>query len=239
MLRITDGGPMVFSKHYGRAARRLATAAALAFSGLGSALAQPPDEIKVWTTVGSDGTVDEADVGKVFFNDSVVQSGQAPVGNQPASDLLEPATDESPASQRTAILPPQTESVVIRYNVAPVDGLLFPPHEACQPGQSGPGVQLVLRYLAAGPSAQVVAKLIEVDLATGLASIRMTFNSSSPDIPAASGYQVQRVAECCPGWRFDFEGKGYYIEATLTRSAFVVSAAGIQMIKIENDSCFG
>ena len=227
---------MVFSKHYGRAARRLATAAALAFSGLGSALAQVPDEIKVWTTVGSDGTVDEADVGKVFFNESVVQSGQAPVGNQPTSDLLEPAVP-----QRTAILPPQTESAVIRYNVMPVDGLLFPPRVACQPqpGSSTPGVQLVLRYLAAGPSARVVAKLIEVDLATGLATPMMTFDSKMPQFPAASGYQVQAVGQCCPAWRFDFEGKGYYIEVTLIRSAFVVSAAGIQMIKIENDHCPG
>jgi hypothetical protein len=222
---------MIFSKHYGRAACRLATAAALAFSALGSALAQAPDESKVWTTVGSDGTVDGADVGKVFFNRSVVQSGQAPVGNQPTSDLLEPATDESPVPQRTAILPPKTESAVIRYNVTPVDGLFAP--LVGHPG--APGVQLVLRYLAAGPSAQVVAKLIEVDLATGMENVLLTFNSSA--FNPATGYHVERVRDC--DRPFDFERRGYYIEAILTRSAFVVSAAGIQMIKIENDPCPG
>jgi hypothetical protein len=46
------------------------------------------DEDKFWTTVGSSGTVDEADVGKVFLDGSVVQMGRVlvpePAAKSPA-----------------------------------------------------------------------------------------------------------------------------------------------------------
>jgi hypothetical protein len=191
-----------------------------AFSG---AQAQTPDRNRLWTTVGSGGTLDEADVKKVFFDRSIVQTGQAlgPVGG---------------VSTPAALVFSQTESAVIRYNVTPVDGL-FVPTGPCQPGTGCQGFQLKLRYLKAGPRAHVIAKLIEVDLATGLETVRLTFDSSA--FPAANDYQVQQVGEC--GTRgFDFKLKGYYVEATLTRSSiFAGSAAGIQMIKIGNDICPG
>jgi len=187
------------------------------------AQAQTPDLAKIWTTVGSDGTVDETDASKVFFDHGVVQMGRPLVVNPPAANI----------APKPAVIPSQTESAVIRYNVTPVDGLfLFAPTGPCVGGC--PGFQLKLRYLAAGSNAQVVARLIEVDLATGVETDRLTFNSNT--FPAANGYQVQPgVGECGPLWPFDFELKGYYIEATLSRSSIVAnSAAGIQMIKVDN-----
>src|SRR5262245_28720893 len=64
---------------------------------------------KVWTTVGSAGTLDEATVGKVFFDHGVVQMGRTVGGTHPIA-------------KRAALLP-QTQSAMIRYNVTPVDGL--------------------------------------------------------------------------------------------------------------------
>jgi hypothetical protein len=56
---------------------------------------------------------------------------------------------------------------------------------------------------------------------------------------AANNYQVQFFGECGRLWRFDFKLKAYYIEATLSHSSIPVagSAAGIQMIKIDNSVC--
>ena len=163
-----------------------------------------PDSNKIWTTVGSDGIVDEDDTGKVFFDGSVVQLGQIPV----IEDLVLTATQIG------------TSSAVIRYNVTPVDGLFG--HE---------GIFLVLRYLVSGPDAQVHAKLIEVDKTSGVETTRLNFDSAA--FPAFNNYQVQSVGTCTPTWQFDFISKAYYIEAKLIHSDIVgFSAAGIQMIKI-------
>jgi hypothetical protein len=89
---------------------------------------------------------------------------------------------------------------------------------------------------ARAPPRQMIAKLIEVDLATGAETDRLTFNSNA--FPAVDGYHVQQVGECGPSWKFDFKAKAYYIEATLTQTPiFVGSAAGIQVIKIDNNFC--
>jgi hypothetical protein len=95
---------------------------------------------------------------------------------------------------------------------------------------------LKVRYLAV--NAQVTAKLTEVDLATGSETDRFTFNSNA--FPEVDGYHVQQVGDCQPNFKFDFKLKGYYIEATLSHTPiFVGSAAGIQMIKIDNIICGG
>ena len=181
---------MVSSNRYSRDFRNiLIIAVCFVLSALSSAQAQAPGDDRLWTTVGSAGTVDEADVNKVFFDHSVVQMG--------SSITTHPAKTTAGSSAKSAVL--QSESAVIRYNVTPVDGLFAPPVGA----PSSRGVQLRLRYLNAGPRAQVVAKLIEVDLATGSETVRLTFNSNS--FPAANGYQVQEAGDCGPLWRFDFK----------------------------------
>jgi len=174
---------------------------------------------KVWTTVGSAGTLDEASVGKVFFDHGVVQMGRTVGG------VLTTA--------KGAAIAPQTQSAVIRYNVTPVDGLFTLRAAPCivQPGGGCAFYGLTLRCLAAGSNAKVVADLIEIDLATGAETVRLTFKSS----PTSNRYEVQfGDSNLGPDFSFDFISKAYYIEATLTASSIAAgSAAGIEIIKIE------
>lgn len=170
-----------------------------------------------WTTVGSDGTVDESATGKVFFDLSKVQKGRVVVA-PPAG------------TGKRALITPLTDSAVIRYNVTPVDTFFVP--LSCQPGASG-HIQLKVRYLAAGRGARVVAKLIEVDVASGSERALLTFDSRTFGL--SNNYQVQSASICGRPWTFDFERKAYYIEATLTNSSLLAgSAAGVQTITIDN-----
>lgn len=211
---------MRLSNNYILNFRSVAIAVCFLFWMFGSSVqAQTQDVDKIWTTVGSAGTLDETDVGKVFFELSKVQMGRPLAGNLP--------------TQKTLITK-QNLSAVIRYNVTPVDGLFTPPCRT-ETGRDCTGRQLQLRYLATS-GARVMAKLIEVDLATGGETPRLTFNSNN--FGAANNYQVQSAEVCGPLWRFDFTRKAYYIEATLTGSRFVATvAAGIQIIKIGNSNC--
>lgn len=95
--------------------RWIALAAFLVFCPLG-AWAQTPDANRLWTTVGSDGTVDEASAGKVFFDHGMVQRGRPLAGSSTASAAPAPAAP-APAA------PVQQTSAVMRYNVTAVDGL--------------------------------------------------------------------------------------------------------------------
>lgn len=220
---------MIFANHNILNFRNLCVVVCLLFWTLDVAHAQTPDINKIWTTVGSAGTVDEADVSKVFFDRSIAQMGNVIGGSQPTSAA-------------TAIIPQQTQSAVIRFNVTPVEGL-FAVKPPCftQTGTECPGIQLKLRYLASGNGARVVARLIEVDMATGAEVTRLNFDSSA--FATANGYQVQSVAQCGPGvprQPFDFGTKAYYVEARLTIGAIVAgSAAGVQIIKVANVGCVG
>jgi hypothetical protein len=203
--------------------RHLTLAICFVFLTFISAQAQTPDANKIWTTVGSDGTLDETSVGRVFFDHGIVQMGR-PIGGT------------FPAGRRAGILS-QTQSAVIRYNVTPVDGLFTLRPGPCTGDCSA--YKLTLRYLAAGSSGRVVANLIEVDLATGGEAVRLTFDSNK--FSKSNRYQVQDgTFSCGPTFSFDFKRKAYYIEATLTTGGIVGgSAAGIQIIKIQTDSCIG
>lgn len=92
----------------------LAVAFSAALSTSPAALADDFVERKVWTTVGSAGTVDEADAGKVVFQGSAVAF----------PEILPPlpaAHAESGAeSGAQIILPTQTTNATIRYNVTAV-----------------------------------------------------------------------------------------------------------------------
>jgi hypothetical protein len=182
-----------------------------------SAQGQTADVDKNWTTVGSTGTLDEKSVGKVFFDQSKVQMGK----------LVGP-TNPNPSLVST------TDSAVIRYSVTAVDSFFAP--RACRTNTSlsSLDVRMRLRYLAA-EGGRVVAKLIEVDLATGTEKLLLTFDSSAPNLPRSGNYQVQSISVCGRPWNFDFENNAYYIQATLTGSSIVATtAAGIQMIQIDN-----
>jgi hypothetical protein len=201
--------------------RNLTVAICFVFLAL-SAQAQTADIDRSWTTVGSTGTLDESSVGKVFLDHSIVQMGRVVGGT-------------TTTAKRRASIFTQTQSAVIRYNVTPVDSFFVLLRCSTTPS---PGITLRLRYLAAGSSARVVAKLIEVDLATGQETTHMTFDSRGG--PLSDKYQVGLERACGrQPFVFDFKRKGYYIEATLTTAATIFainSAAGIQTITIENSS---
>lgn len=213
--------PMGLTRKYLLTFRNFTIAICFVFLAL-SAQAQTADVDKNWTTVGSAGTLDEKSVGKVFFDQSKVQMGQV-IG-----------TTTTTTTGNPGLISTQTDSAVIRYNVTAVDSLFA--SRLCRTNKSFPSldVQLRLRYLASGPGARVVAKLIEVDLATGTEIPRLTFDSAGPGLSLSDNYQVQSISVCGRPWNFDFQNKAYYIEATLTVNSIVITAAGIQMIQIDN-----
>ena len=175
-----------------------------------------PEKNKIWTSVGSDGKVDERDTGRVFFDRSIAQMGQ----------LLGGANT---ALGKRALIAQQTQTAVIRYNVTPTDTLF----------RISGGIELKLQYLAAGSSARVVANLKEVDLASGAETIRTTFDSSP--FPTSNSFQVRSIAQCNAVDRpFDFERNAYYIEVTLTNRPIAIgSAAAIRMLKLSKTDCEG
>lgn len=184
------------------------------------AQAQVPAASKIWTTVGSAGTVDDTDGSKVTFDHGTAQVGRRPLINQSAA-----ATSPAAPPQAAADAFNQTTSAVIRYNLTPVDGLFVP----------GSAIELELRYLDVGRDAQVIVELIEADLANGTENIRVKFDSNT--LTAVDEYRVQTVTQCTPRG-FNFSRKGYYLNATLTSNAIIVgSAAGIQMIKVKRVTC--
>jgi hypothetical protein len=181
------------------------------------ASAGTPDGNRFWTTVGSAGTLDEASEGKVFFDRAVVQKGDTLV--------VAPATRQIRTDGTTV---DTTDSAVIRYNVTAVDGLF-----------GLPDLAMIVRFRDEGKTARVIAQLIEVDLATGAEVTRLTFDSDAPDVHVLSGYHTHEVFDCSGrGEPFDFEGKAYYIEATLTANSFVAgSVAGIEIIQVRATLC--
>lgn len=208
--------------------RTLCVVVCLIFGTLNGAYAQTAEINKIWTSVGSAGTIDETDTAKVALDRSIAQMGTVLGGNQPTSISFQ--------------IPGQTQSAVIRYNVTPVEGL-FAVKPPCFTGTGTecPGIQLKLRYLAAGNNSRVVARLIEVDMATGAEVTRLNFDSNA--FSKSSQYQVQSVGQCgpqIPRQPFNFATKAYYVEVRLTANTIVVgSAAGIQIIKVANISCIG
>ncbi len=199
--------------------RVIGLAVCFLFLASGGVQAQLEDLKKMWTTVGSAGTVDETDVNKVFFDRSSVQMGHVLANPLPG--------------KKSALISGQTQSAVIRYNITAVSGLLvqcgnFP----CQ------AFIMNSRFLAAG-GGRVVLKLIEVDQATGSEITRLILNSGPAD---RNSYQFKQVKTCGEFHQapFNFVTKAYYIEATLTTAGITTgSAAGIQMIKLGASVCLG
>lgn len=188
------------------------------------AQAQNTDYQRHWTTVGSAGTVDEADTAKVEFNKSTVQmKGSGVIVAQPIASFAEAKTTEATAASVIAL---PTESAVVRYNVTAVDGLFMG-----APYGTGDTYGMTVRYWASGSAARVVVRLMEVDIYTGVEVERMKLDSAN--FASSTNYQTQGVGIYLPPWKFDFTQKAYYVEATLTRSAIVAGgAAGISAIKL-------
>lgn len=172
------------------------------------------DKLKIWTTVGSTGILNQADLAKVTLYGSIIQLG---VG------IAFPPTQETetarPAARLGVAFP--TVRAVARYNITPVDGLLFK-QVSSRPFHYG----LRLRYLG-----HVTAKLTEVDLETGSETVLIPFDSTS--FPASTFFQVQTAFAPHFEGVFDFVKKAYYVEATLVAPALAVGhPAAISIIKV-------
>jgi hypothetical protein len=201
---------MKFSRNRSRAfswflALTLALSAALSTSP--AALADDFVHNKAWTTVGSAGTVDEADAGKLVFQGSAVSF----------PEILPPlpTTQATQAeSNSRIILPTQTTSATIRYNVTAVDGLF----------EAGSELGMTVRFRDDGGWAQVLVRLYEQDIYTGATNLLLTFDSNA-FIPSPN-YQTQGVGVALPYPQFDFSQKAYFIEATLSKTSSVISING-------------
>jgi hypothetical protein len=169
---------------------------------------------KVWTTVGSTGVLNPADLAKVTLHQSIIQLGIEIVAQQPVAAVA--------AAAPSSLLHLPMAQAVARYNVTAVDGLFNPAPFT---------YKLELRCRG-----QIAADLIEVDLASGLEKVRIRFASDNH-----TNFEVQSVLEDTSHMQppsehsvpFDFINKAYYVEATLTASALVVGhPAAISIIQI-------
>ncbi|HKQ79738.1 MAG TPA: hypothetical protein VJ810_38950 [Blastocatellia bacterium] len=187
----------------------LALALSAALSNSPAALADDFVYNKAWTTVGSAGTVDDADAGKLVFQGSSIAF----------PDILQPqpfptAQTAHAASNALIPLPTQTTTATIRYNVTAVDGLFTP----------GAELGMTVRYRDDGGWAQVLARLYEQDIYTGATNLLLTFDSNA--FITSPNYQTQSVGVAVPYPYFDFNQKAYFIEATLTKTSSSISING-------------
>jgi len=173
------------------------------------------DKLKIWTSVGSAGILNQADLAKVTLHQSIVQLGV---------DIVSPPTQEGAATARPAGQPGlgiPTVQAVARYNVTPVDGLFFQ-QVPSRPFHYG----LRLRYLG-----HVTARFVEVDLQNGAETVLIDFDSAN--FPASPFFQVQTAFAQQFERVVDFVKKAYYVEATLIAPALVVGhPAAISIVKV-------
>jgi hypothetical protein len=167
------------------------------------------DRFKVWTTVGSAGTLDHTDLAKVSLHQSIIQLGAEIIPPPPI------AHNAAAAALFSAAVP--TQQAVVRYNVTPVDGM-FP--------SATPAFAWALRLRYRG---RVTARWIEVDLATGAETQLVQFDSNA--FPASQSFQVEAAFTAFRP--VDFVKKAYYIEATLVAPLLVVGhPAAISIVKL-------
>jgi hypothetical protein len=164
---------------------------------------------KAWTTVASAGTVDDADAGKLTFQGSSVAF----------PDLLQPqpfptAQTAHAESNAVIVLPTQTTSATIRYNVTAVDGLF----------EQGSHLGMTVRFRDDGGWAQVLVRLYEQDIYTGATNLLLTFDSNT--VLPSPNYQTYGVGVALPYPQFDFSQKAYFIEATLTKTSSTITVNG-------------
>lgn len=156
--------------------------------------------LKAWTTVGSAGTVDEADAGKIVLQGSTIGF----------PEILPPTKQQSAFEVG---LPLETVTAVVRYNVVATDNLL----------EGGTNLGLRSRFRDDGNNAQVILRLIEVNIETGASSIVLTLDSNA--FTANTNYQAQSVSTFI-GNRMDFFQNAYFIEATLIQKRSPIAAIG-------------
>lgn len=171
-----------------------------------SARADVDSWFKAWTTVGSAGTIDEADTGKLVMQGSTIAF----------PELLGPLpTDNFPERTTAAAIPfpEQTVTATVRYNVVATDGLF----------ENGAYLGMKARLRDDGDRAQVVLRLYEVNIDTGATSLVMTLDSNT--FAPSSNYQTVG-ASVFVGNRINFLQNAYYIEATMVQKKSSIVAFG-------------
>jgi hypothetical protein len=167
------------------------------------------DEVRIWTTVGSAGTLSATDLAKVTLKNSVISLGQ---------DLVPPAAS---APEDPSVVLPEI-SAVVRYNITPVDGL-FPSfffHYA-----------LELTYRG-----KVRARLVRVDR-TSVAEMDLLDASFPPTDSFATESVLTPPRD--PSSVMDFVNFAFYVEATLTAPAITVgNPAEIAVVKVAARAAF-
>src|SRR5437867_3788390 len=125
----------------------------------------------------------------------------------------------------------QRGGVTIRYNVVAVNGLF-----------GSPSIFMLVRYRATPDpivfgraDSQVVVKLIEVNLNTGLTNTKLVFDSNK--FPASNDFQTQSVSTCPALSMFDFGSNAYYIEVQLGKRQPFSGSPGIQAIQVSAFNC--
>jgi hypothetical protein len=165
------------------------------------------DEVRVWTTVGSAGTLSATDLAKVTLHNAVIALGR---------DIVKSAAS---APDDSAAVPPIT--AIVRYNITPVDGLF--PASATPLDRFHYRLQLLYR-------GTVRARLVQVSLANGADHDLLHFDST--DFPPAHSFVTQSTGQSLSSV-MDFVNLAYYVEATLIASAIVAgNPAEIAVIQV-------
>jgi len=172
------------------------------------------DSNKLWSCVGSAGTVDPADIGKVVFAGSVVQMPGVVIGP------VEPGA-------RVSVPPRPQAKAVIRYSVTPVDGVAL---------QSKPLERYALRVVARTGSGGVHVRFLQVPMITGPAT--QIGETALIDFPlqdgfAAAGFNVfSSVNVSAP--ELDFVNNSYYVEITLNEAVggLDINPPGVALIQL-------
>lgn len=163
------------------------------------------DEVRIWTSVGSAGTLTTTDLAKVSLDNAVVALGQ---------EVLPPTPDA--AGDPSAAIP-QT-SAVVRYNITPVDGLFI---------TSSFRYHLQLTYRGT-----VRARLVQVDLLNGAAETDLVrFDSTA--FPPADSFVTNATPAAQDSSVMDFVNFAYYAEATLTAPEITIgNPAKVAAVKV-------
>jgi hypothetical protein len=156
---------------------------------------------KVWTTVGSAGTIDEADTGKLVLAGATVAFPEPPITNFPVS--------------ASAIgIPTETVAATVRYNVVVTDGTII----------GGSFLSMRARFRDDGNNAQVILRLFEINFETGATSLLLTLDSNA--FAPQHDYQLQTVSAQTGFNRPDFVNNAYFIEATLVQKRPTITPFG-------------
>ena len=169
------------------------------------------DEVRDWTTVGSAGTLNAADLAKVSLDNAVITLGRG-ITPPPASVAEDPS-----------VVQPEV-SAVVRYNITAVDGLF-------------PTTELFAYLMELTYRGKVRARLVQFDRSSGTETDLLHFDSA--DFPPADGFATNGSLAGPPVAVMDFVNCAYYVEATLTASAIVVGhPAEVAVVRVSASSEF-